>query len=103
MCFVGCTNLGLGRDGVPVSSTEGELPAADTSQNLLRCVLRTVRERSETGGGRREQREENISECFIQISNQRDYFNICVTFSEVLQQHVIQKQSLIILTSIMLN
>ncbi len=49
VCVCECVycHLSLSRNRVPVSSSERELPAADSSQNLLRCVLRTVSEGSE--------------------------------------------------------
>lgn len=42
------SHLGLIRDRVPVSSSERELAAADTSQNLFWRVLRAVGKRRET-------------------------------------------------------
>lgn len=60
-CCESDPHLGLIGDGVPVSSSERELPAADTSQNLLRRVLRAVSEGSEA-----EDRES---------VNLKDYFN----------------------------
>lgn len=44
-------HLGLVGHRGPVTSSQGELPAADASQNLLRCVIRAVGKRGEAAGG----------------------------------------------------
>lgn len=67
-----CPHLSLSRDRVPVSSSEGKLPAADTSQNLLRRVLRTVSEGSEPGDDGRD--EDEMEKVFI-FRYVTDYFN----------------------------
>lgn len=44
-------HLGLIGHRGPVSSSQGELPTADASQNLLRCVVRAIGKRGEAAGG----------------------------------------------------
>lgn len=50
-----CSHLCFSRNRVPVPSCQGELPAADPGQNLLRSVLWAVSKRSEAN--KRRQRE----------------------------------------------